>query len=45
MQINDLDIFRDKSFVNGEWVEAKSGKRFDIYGKNHGVSQLADHIS
>lgn len=23
-------IFKDKSYVNGEWVEAKSGKRFDI---------------
>lgn len=26
-------MFKDKSLVNGEWVEAKSGKRFDIYGK------------
>ena len=31
-QLNNLDIFKDKSLVNGEWVEAKSGKRFDIYG-------------
>ncbi|KAK8213623.1 hypothetical protein M8818_002927 [Zalaria obscura] len=34
--LNDQDIFRDKSFVNGEWVEAKSGKRFDIYDPGSG---------
>jgi hypothetical protein len=26
-------LFKDKSLVGGEWVEAKSGKRFDVYGK------------
>ncbi|GAB7340025.1 hypothetical protein MBLNU457_6529t2 [Dothideomycetes sp. NU457] len=30
-KLNDPDLLRDKSLVNGEWVEAKSGKRFDIY--------------
>ncbi|KAF2184127.1 aldehyde dehydrogenase [Zopfia rhizophila CBS 207.26] len=32
MQLNlkNPDLFRDKAYVNGEWVEAKSGKKFDI---------------
>jgi hypothetical protein len=32
-QLNNPDLFKDKSLVNGEWVEAKSGKRFDVVGK------------
>lgn len=31
-QLKNPAIFKDKSYVNGEWVEAKSGKRFDIIG-------------
>lgn len=34
IQLNNPDLFKDKSLVNGEWVEAKSGKRFDVYGKS-----------
>lgn len=30
-QINNPDLFRDKSLIGGEWKEAKSGKRFDVY--------------
>jgi hypothetical protein len=31
-KLNNPDLFKDKSLVGGEWVEAKSGKRFDVYG-------------
>lgn len=31
LQPNNADLFKDKALVGGEWVEAKSGKRFDIY--------------
>jgi hypothetical protein len=31
-QLKNPSVFQDKSYVNGEWVEAKSGKRFDITG-------------
>jgi acyl-CoA reductase-like NAD-dependent aldehyde dehydrogenase len=30
-QMNNPDLFRDKSLVGGEWIDAKSGKRFDVY--------------
>jgi hypothetical protein len=26
-------LFKDKSYVDGKWVEAKSGKRFDVVGE------------
>ncbi|GAB7348332.1 hypothetical protein MBLNU459_g6307t1 [Dothideomycetes sp. NU459] len=35
-KINDPDVFRDKAIVNGEWIEAKSGKRFDVYDPGNG---------
>ncbi|KAI1288689.1 aldehyde dehydrogenase [Xylaria venustula] len=28
--LNRPEAFRDQAYVNGEWVEVKSGKRFDI---------------
>ncbi|TGO90112.1 hypothetical protein BPOR_0078g00020 [Botrytis porri] len=28
--LKNTSLFHDKSYVNGEWVEAKSGKRFDV---------------
>jgi len=33
-KLNNPDLFKDKSLVGGEWVEAKSGKRFDVYGES-----------
>ncbi|TGJ87464.1 hypothetical protein E0Z10_g1262 [Xylaria hypoxylon] len=30
LKLKDPELFRDNAYVNGEWVEAKSGKRFDI---------------
>ncbi|KUJ20451.1 aldehyde dehydrogenase [Mollisia scopiformis] len=35
-EIKNPDLFKDKSYVNGEWVEAKSGKRFDIVDPGNG---------
>ncbi|KAK7222451.1 hypothetical protein V2G26_010454 [Clonostachys chloroleuca] len=28
--LEDPSIFKDQAYINGEWVEAKSGKRFEI---------------
>lgn len=33
IKLKNPDLFKDKSLVGGEWVEAKSGKRFDVYGR------------
>jgi hypothetical protein len=30
--LNDPALFRQKAYVNGEWIDAKDGKTFDIYG-------------
>jgi len=35
-QIKNPAIFQDKSLVNGNWVEAKSGKRFDVVDPGNG---------
>lgn len=32
-QLSNPELFHNKSYVNGEWIEAKSGKKFDIIGK------------
>lgn len=33
LKLKNPDLFRDKAYVNGEWIEAKSGKRFDVIGE------------
>lgn len=34
LQLSDPSLLKlDVNFVNGEWVKAKSGKTFDVYGK------------
>ncbi|KAI4858784.1 aldehyde dehydrogenase [Hypoxylon rubiginosum] len=30
LDLKHPELFRDKAYVDGQWVEAKSGKRFDI---------------
>ncbi|KAI1739617.1 aldehyde dehydrogenase [Xylaria scruposa] len=30
LKLKDPDLFRNKAYVNGQWIEAKSGNRFDI---------------
>jgi hypothetical protein len=32
-QVKNPSLFKDKSLVGGQWVEARSGKRFDVVGK------------
>ncbi|KAB8289609.1 hypothetical protein EYC80_010525 [Monilinia laxa] len=34
--LKNTSLFHDKSYVSGEWVEAKSGKRFDIIDPGNG---------
>ena len=29
--MNNEELWHDQSYVGGEWLEAKSGKRFDVY--------------
>lgn len=36
--LKNTSLFHDKSYVNGEWIEAKSGKRFDI--RDPGTGQV-----
>ena len=31
LQLKDQDLFRQKCFINGEWVDSDSGDTFDIY--------------
>jgi hypothetical protein len=33
IQVKNPSLFKDQSLVGGEWVEARSGKRFDVVGK------------
>ncbi|KAG9236953.1 aldehyde dehydrogenase domain-containing protein [Amylocarpus encephaloides] len=35
-KLNNPDLFKDKSYVDSKWVEAKSGKRFDIIDPGSG---------
>ncbi|KAI1650407.1 aldehyde dehydrogenase [Daldinia loculata] len=30
LNLKNPELFRDKAYVNGQWIEAKSGKRFDV---------------
>ncbi|KAI1826433.1 aldehyde dehydrogenase [Xylaria intraflava] len=30
LKLSDPDIFRNKAYVNGQWIEAKSGRRFNV---------------
>lgn len=35
-KLNDPDIFKDKSYVNGKWTDSKSGQRFDVTDPGNG---------
>jgi len=35
-KLNNPELFRDKALVGGEWIESKSGKRFDVYDPGNG---------
>jgi hypothetical protein len=32
-QLNNPDLLRNLSFVNGEWKSSKSGKTFEVVGE------------
>ena len=34
--MNDANLWHDQALVGGEWIEAKSGKRFDVYDPGSG---------
>ncbi|KAI0841155.1 aldehyde dehydrogenase [Hypoxylon sp. FL0890] len=44
LNLKNPDLFRDQAYVNGKWVEAKSGKRFDIIdpGSNQKFASCPD---
>jgi succinate-semialdehyde dehydrogenase/glutarate-semialdehyde dehydrogenase len=31
-ELKDKSLFIQKAYVNGEWVDAKSGKTFEVHG-------------
>lgn len=35
-KLNNPELFKDKALVGGQWIEAKSGKRFDVYDPGSG---------
>ncbi|KAI1086200.1 aldehyde dehydrogenase [Rostrohypoxylon terebratum] len=43
-KLKNPEIFRNQAYVNGQWIEAKSGKRFDIIdpGTNEKFSSCPD---
>jgi len=41
-QLNNPKVFNDKSYVDGEWVESRSSKRFGVIGITQS-SPLVDH--
>ncbi|KXJ91854.1 aldehyde dehydrogenase domain-containing protein [Microdochium bolleyi] len=44
LKLKNPELFRDKAYVDGEWVEAKSGKRFDVIdpGNNKAWTSVPD---
>jgi hypothetical protein len=33
LQLKDQSLFIEKAYINGEWVDAKSGETFEVHGK------------
>lgn len=31
-QLNDPSLLKTQTYVNGEWIDAKSGKTFEVFG-------------
>lgn len=34
IKLEDSSLFHEASLLNGEWVQSKSGKTFDVEGKS-----------
>lgn len=41
-ELKDKSLFIQKAYVNGEWVDAKSGKTFEVHGSSQFHIQLLD---
>lgn len=35
-QLNNPEIWHDQNYVGGQWIDAKSGKKFDVYDPGNG---------
>lgn len=35
IKFNDPSLFIGGNYINGQWIESSSGKRFDVYGTNN----------
>lgn len=46
-QLNDRSLLKEaQTYVNGQWVGAKSGKTFEVHGKHRSLCRLvAGHVS
>jgi succinate-semialdehyde dehydrogenase/glutarate-semialdehyde dehydrogenase len=40
LQLKDQSLFIEKAYVNGEWVEAQSGKTFEVHGTGVYIGSL-----
>lgn len=41
LQLNDPSLFKQQAFINGKWVDAKSGQTFDVHGKTRQTDSKA----
>jgi hypothetical protein len=39
-QLKNGSLFRQECYVNGQWIQAKSGKTFDVTGLSPSASSL-----
>lgn len=40
--MKDQSLFIEKAYINGEWVDAKSGETFEVHGKTKLNIRLLD---
>jgi len=33
LQLKDPSLFKQQAYVNGKWIDAKSGKTFEVHGE------------
>lgn len=41
VQLDESALFRQQAYVNGQWIDAKDGKTFDIIGIPHNSASLS----
>ena len=42
LQLKDQSLFIEKAYINGEWVDAKSGETFEVHGKTKLNTRVLD---